>query len=352
VSLRDPQDPAPTLESTLRDLKQALVRHRTILDAQAAREALAAGLPAPLARPLPEVSDGADPVELLAAGVAARTGITVSDSVRDKLRAILAPLPAAAVDKWVERLRDLEGSHPEWLSIIETLTVHETFFFRDRAQMELLRAEVLPRLVAAAHYSGRRALRLWSAGCATGEEPYSLAIMMLEAMFEAGAAIATPSGGLMPAAGWSLSVLGTDIARPVLTRAEQGLYTETPGLSAFRDLPPQYRRWFEEVPRERAGVDPDATLWRVRPELRRIVSFEPHNLVAPPPGRDFDLISCRNVLIYMEAPVRAAIQRRLADSLRGGGFLLFGPTDHPDLTAAFEAVWGDGAVSYRRIEHA
>ncbi len=349
---------SPTLESTLRDLKDALLRHRSIVEGQTAREALAAGLPAlPPPAVAPAVVDGADPVDEVAHGVMLRTGLMVSDNVREKLRGILSPLPAAAVGKWVERLRALKGNHPEWLSIIENLTVHETFFFRDRAQMTLLREIVLPRLVEDAERSGRRALRLWSAGCATGEEPYSLAIMALEAMREIGAASATPSGGLLPAAGWTLSVLGTDIARPVLTRAERGLYTESPGLSSFRDLPAQYRRWFEEVPADRtgggtgggSGGDPETTLWRVLPELRRVVSFAPHNLADPPPDRDFDLVACRNVLIYMDAPARRIMQGSLADSLRVGGFLLFGPTDHPDLSAAFEACWGDGAVSYRRL---
>lgn len=321
-----------TLDGVLKELEDTLHRHRHIFSAEAAAT--------PAAN---------DHVGRLALAVAARTGIGISASIRQKLHRILAPLPPATVEPWVVQLERSDASEGEWPAVIEMLTVHETFFFRDQSQIGLLRDHALPKAVAAAHARGDRTLRLWSAGCATGEEAYSLGILALEAMAAADAADRRGNDRLAPSPGWSLSVLGTDISRPVITRARQGLFLHGDGLSPFRDMPPNQFRWFDNVSAEIAELDGGTRAWRVGPELAGIARFDICNLMGEtlPPG-PFDVICCRNVLVYMEPEARRAIQGRLASLLRPGGFLVLGPTDQLDGALALDMVWGDGAVIYER----
>lgn len=322
----------PTLHGVLKDLEDTLHRHRHIFSADE-----------------PEPANPADHVGRLAAAVAARTGIGISESIRQKLERILAPLPPATVEPWVARLERTGASEGEWPAVIETLTVHETFFFRDQDQIGLLRTQALPQAVAAARARGDRTLRLWSAGCATGEEAYSLAILALEAMGEAGCAERRAGDRLAPQPGWSLSVLGTDISRPVVSRARQGLFLQGDGLSPFRDMPPAQYRWFDHVSADIADLDPGTRAWRVGRELAAVTEFGICNLMEKPlPDGPFDVIACRNVLVYMEPAARRAIQRRLAALLRPGGTLVLGPTDQLDPSVPLDMVWGDGAVCYSR----
>jgi chemotaxis protein methyltransferase CheR len=237
----------------------------------------------------------------------------------------------------------LPGDHPEWLSLIEALTVHETFFHRDRAQLELL-AQILPELTLAAAKSGRHRLRLWSAGCATGEEAYTLAILALLALRDAGFADRSRDGGIVCRAPWQLDVLGTDISRLVLTQARSAVYS-TEGLSAFRDLPPELQRFFPILPKSRETAEVE--LRGVLPAVRQVVRFRHFNLNARlPPEADFDVVLCRNVLIYLTAAARGEAQSVFKEALRPGGYLLLGPTDALADPAAYETRWGTGAVAY------
>lgn len=258
-------------------------------------------------------------------------------------RASFASVDLAELDGWVNRLHLLPGHHPEWLSLIESLTVHETFFHRDRSQLALL-AEILSELVTAAARSGHNRLRLWSAGCATGEEAYTLAILALAALHDAGFAERSADGGFVCRPPWHIEVLGTDISRLVLTQARQAVYS-TEGLSAFRDLPPELQRFFPNLPKTRENGE--TQLRGVLPAIRQYVRFRQFNLVSSfPPETGFDVVLCRNVLMYLTTPARAAAQSVLGAALRRGGYLLLGPTDAVVEPAAFAARWGTGAVAY------
>lgn len=340
------QKPAASLESTLADLKSALLRHRHIFEDAAP---LGATETAPTDSAVPSPDPDSDPIERLAQAAAVHTGLSVSDGVRDKLRRILAPLPASMVGSWLTRLEALDATDPEWMAIIESLTVHETFFFRDTRQMAMLRDSVLPDLLGLAERQGEHRLRLWSAGCSTGEEAYTLAILALEAMHDHKAAVRTGANRLAPALGWGLSVLGTDISRPVITRARQGLFHRADGLSSFRDQTHDYMHWFDDVSDEVDGLDATTRAMRVAPQLRSVVGFDQYNLCSPHlPSGPFDLIACRNVLIYMQQDVRRDIQARLAAALRPGGYLILGPTDQLEVREGFETLWSHGAVCYRK----
>jgi chemotaxis protein methyltransferase CheR len=178
-------------------------------------------------------------------------------------------------------------------ALASAATVGETYFFRDRTVWEALRSELLPR--AAARRDGQR-VRLWSAGCSSGEEAWTLAIVARETLGEG-----------------TFDVLGTDLSADQIGRARRGVYRPW----SFRDVAPELvDRWFRQ---EASGL-------AVRDDLRGDVRFEVANLLEPGP-RDVDVVLCRNVLIYFDPPAIAAAHAHLARALAPGGCLVLGPVD-------------------------
>lgn len=272
-----------------------------------------------------------------------KSGIRHDRPLERKLCRILASMPLPALERWVAVVEASPPDSPDWLSFIENLTIHETYFFRDIPHHAHLRATVLPAIVAARRARGERTLCLWSAGCATGEEAYSLAIVALEALADLGEAERTGHGIVTR---WALDVLGTDLSRLAVAQARNACYGGD-GLGPFRDLPPEYAGWF--VPLEGA----EAGTRRVRADARRAVRFRQHNLMLPePPETGFDLVSCRNVLIYFDDDARRAAQRQLAAALAPGGWLVLGTTDRPAAPQRFERHRGERALAYRLAEAA
>ena len=262
-------------------------------------------------------------------------GIEVGQGVAEKLNQRLKTLSLGDLDAAVARLDQLPPDDPEWQALFECLTVHETYLMRNPAQMGLVAAE-LPILLARA--ARRRRLRFWSVGCATGEEAYSLAVLVLEALVAAGEADETPQGILCKAP-WQIEVVGGDISQSALTAARRGIYSTGP-LSSFRSLEPELLRFFPPgpVPQTR----------QVRDDVRAIVRFERFNLVRDLPADEgYDLVACRNVLIYLSAGGRVRALDTLRRAVRPGGLLLLGGTDDLSDHRAFETVWGEGAVIYR-----
>lgn len=208
------------------------------------------------------------------------------------------------------------------------LTVGETYFMRSQPTFDALATEVLPGLVRARHDAGRP-LRIWSAGCCTGEEPYSLAILL---------------DRLVPAVALErVTILATDINRHFLLTAGRGIF----GRWSFRDAPP----WLQELYFQPAGDD----AWQIVPRIRRMVTFAPLNLAAdvyPSLLNDtnaMDLIVCRNVLMYFSPDRMVSVVRRLHNCLVDGGWLVVSPNEvSQSLFAQFETVSMPHATLYRR----
>jgi chemotaxis protein methyltransferase CheR len=181
--------------------------------------------------------------------------------------------------------------------VIEALLNNETYFFRDRAMFDQLGAQVLPEI--ARRREAVRRLSIWSVGCSTGQEVYSLAMLFAEQRARW--------------RDWSIEILGTDVAPSVIAAAREGNYSQFQiqrGLAVS-----QMVSFFEET---RTG-------WRAGDALRGMVRFSTHNLLdtPPEPGR-FDLILCRNVLLYFDRPTRARAFERLAAALAPDGRLMLG----------------------------
>jgi chemotaxis protein methyltransferase CheR len=181
--------------------------------------------------------------------------------------------------------------------VVEALLNNETYFFRDRAMFDQLSATVLPGL--ARKRERTRRLTIWSVGCSTGQEAYSLAMLFAEQP--------------MRWREWNIEIIATDVARSVVMAAREANYSQFQiqrGLGVA-----QMVSFFEET---RTG-------WRANESLRRMVRFEAHNLLdqPPEPGR-FDLILCRNVLLYFDRPTRERAFSRLASALAPDGLLMLG----------------------------
>lgn len=332
------------MEEVLRQLQEAMHAHRRALaqtrapwTADDATDDATAATPARDAR-------GAV-IQRLTRDIERISGIEISGMMEAKLGRVLASVALPELDAWVTRLHLLPADDPEWLGLIESLTVHETFFHRDQSQLELLRRRLLPELIDAAAQRGRHRLRFWSAGCATGEEAYTLAILGLLALRDAGLAEETPDG-IACIAPWGIDVLGSDISRQVLTRAAAATYPAQE-LGSFRHLPAEFDRFFPLLPSrgDAAGIE----LRGVEATIRRHVRFGPFNLMsAAPPETGFDIVLCRNVLIYLTMAARAKALAVLQRGLRPGGYLMLGPTDALAGSRLCEAYWADGAVAYRR----
>lgn len=230
----------------------------------------------------------------------ARTGQQLPASRHWRIETALKPLMR---DRELPSLESLAASlsDPRDLyladAVVEALLNHETFFFREQAVFAQLMTGGIETL-AAARAASRR-LRIWCAGCSTGQEAYSLAMSFAEA------------GDRWR--DWTIEIVGTDVSTGVIARAGEGRYTQ---FEIQRGLPVrQMMRWFT----------PDGEDWCAQPELRRMVRFERHNLLDPAPFVGaVDLILCRNVLIYFAAEQRAHMFDRMHGAIAPDGLLMLG----------------------------
>lgn len=206
--------------------------------------------------------------------------------------------------------------------VVEAMTNNETSFFRDARVFGMLARSIVPALVAAR--SAERSLNIWCAACSTGQEPYSLAMLLREHQ---------PSLD-----GWNIQIIASDISRDVLARARAGRYSQ---LEINRGLPASLLVKY---------VGQHARVWEISPQIRHMVEFREINLIQPWPALPtMHLVLIRNVLIYLDVETKKAILERARRVLDPRGYLLLGAAETTtNLDDAFEPVAFDGAVGYRR----
>jgi chemotaxis protein methyltransferase CheR len=207
----------------------------------------------------------------------------------------------------VDYLSKQRTSQPLWQRFIPVVTVGETYFFRDQSQWNALRHSVLPRLIHERRAQGRRQLRLWSAGCSTGEEPYSMAILLRELISDFAA--------------WDIHILATDLNVNNLERAREGQYR-----------PWSFRMETPETVRQRWFIEEDG-VYRIDPSIRAMVTFSSLNLAsfarstAASSLIEMDTIFCRNVLIYFDQATTIEVIRRFHHALCDDGWLVLGASE-------------------------
>ena len=205
--------------------------------------------------------------------------------------------------------------------VVDAMTTNETSFFRDNHPFDAMQRRVLPELVTAR--AAERRLSIWCGASSSGQEPYSLTMVL--------------KGALAALPGWSAALLATDISAEMLQRTSAGLYSQ---LEVNRGLPvTMLVKHFDKV----------GTQWQVKPDLRAMVTTRPLNLAAPfPPLGSFDVVFLRNVLIYFDTPTKKAVLERVRRVLRPGGYLFLGGAETTlTIDDAWERVVLDRATAYR-----
>lgn len=236
--------------------------------------------------------------------VVEQTGITLSEQKRELVYGRLAKrLRALDLQSFAQYCSYLEQSPDELHELVNAITTNLTSFFREPYHFDYLRETLLPELLRRNAQSHR--IRIWSAGCSTGEEPYSIA-MVLRDMLPAGQ-------------GWDAKILATDIDSNVLARAQQGLYAQERASS----VPERYQRRGLHK-----GQGDNAGMLRVSDEVRALITFRQLNLMQDWPMKGpFDVIFCRNVVIYFDKPTQRRLFNRYADLLVDGGHLFIGHSE-------------------------
>jgi chemotaxis protein methyltransferase CheR len=252
-----------------------------------------------------------------------RTGIHF-DSSRERFFStrVREHLHARSLARGTDLLRAIRKSNVEYEALLERLLTQETTFFRYPAVFEAFEKRVLPELHAKKFWKNPRTLRVWSAGCSTGEESYSIAITILDSLSLAEA--------------WDLEILATDIGRSALKHAERATYS---GRSLASVNERQLAAHFSLVD---GGH-------QVKPRIRKVISFVQMNLASPVYVGKMDLIFCMNVLIYFSEERRRTLVQRFYDALEPGGYLFLGHSESiSKMPVKFQAIVLGDCIMYRK----
>jgi len=242
------------------------------------------------------------------------SGLDLSSDKQYLLESRLLPLARksglSSISDLVQKLKG--GSTAITAQVVEAMTTNETFFFRDKVPFDHFRESIMPEMIKAR--ASRKSIRIWCAAGSTGQEPYSLAMCLKEM----GAALA----------GWRLEILATDLSQEVLEKSKSGIYSQ---FEVQRGLPIQMLvKYFKQV----------GEIWQINPDLRAMIQHRQLNLLHEFSSLGgFDVIFCRNVLIYFDQDTKTNIFSRLAKAIEPDGFLVLGAAETVvGLTDRFKTV--------------
>ncbi len=242
-----------------------------------------------------------------------RTGIRVSPQKKtllsNRLRRRLRETRIASFGDYYKYVVQLKPSDPEWDALVQEITTHETFLFRDESQWNWFRKSYLascisgkPPTMSTWCPGVKGTLRIWSAACSTGDEPYTIACSIADSL---------PNWKQ-----WKIRVLGTDIGQGALEQCRQATFAERP----MRLVPEDFKgRFFTRLP--------GAPLWKAKPMLTELVSFRQHNLLNRLCEPPFDIVFLKNVLIYFDAASKKRVMEHVRAAVRPGGLLVTGAAE-------------------------
>jgi chemotaxis protein methyltransferase CheR len=231
-----------------------------------------------------------------------RSGLDLSADKQYLVESRLLPLARKSslpgIPELVAKMRS--GAEALTAEVVEAMTTNETFFFRDKIPFEHFRDTIMPALLAAR--AAQRRIRIWCAAASTGQEPYSIAMCLKELAKDV--------------AGWRVDLLATDISTEVLEKAKAGIYSQ---FEVQRGLPIQLLiKYFTQI----------GETWQIAPDIRAMVQFRPLNLLSDLSGLGaFDVVFCRNVLIYFDQETKVNVLERLARMIERDGYLVLGAAE-------------------------
>ena len=262
--------------------------------------------------------------EVFATLLKERSGLSLTPEKEYLLQSRLTPVARNHGLEGLEKLAaELRSKRPEPLirEVVEAMTTNESFFFRDGQPFEVFRKTVLPALIEARKSSRR--LRIWSAACSTGQEPYSLAMILKEEAAKL--------------SGWRIEILGTDLSSEVLQKARAGVYSQ---FEVQRGLPIQMLMgYFQQI----------GEMWQIDAAIRGMVEFKEFNLLGDlRPLGQFDVIFCRNVLIYFDQATKGTVLANMSARLPDDGALFLGAAETVlGLSQSFKPVPGQRGMYAR-----
>ncbi|MEX2185652.1 MAG: protein-glutamate O-methyltransferase CheR [Pirellulales bacterium] len=248
-----------------------------------------------------------------------RTGIAISPQKRtllsNRLRRRLRDTGIDGYDAYYKHISKLRDTDPEWDAFLQEITTHETYLFRDESHWNWLRETFLPEMTEAARKNQRqRTLRILSAACSTGDEPFTMATCV--------------AACLPNASQWKIDIVGTDIGVGALEEAKAATFNER----AMRLVPDDYRRRF-------FTKSPTASVWAAKPALTSMVRFRQHNLMESLAERPFDLVFVKNVLIYFDKPSKQKVLDHIRKLVASNGMLVVGAAEGvSDLLGDFQRL--------------
>ena len=254
-------------------------------------------------------------------------GIALSDSKRNLLYSRLSRrLRALGLSAFREYRDYLAGNEREIEMFINSISTNHTKFFREEHHFDHLRSHLVLPFAQAMKATGNRRLRIWSAGCSSGEEPYTIAVVLKREIRDLHAC--------------DVRILATDIDTDVLAKAARGEFT----LNTIDEVPKAYQGYFNAT--SGSGADGKVSM---DPDIKSLITFRRLNLMQPWPFRGhFDAIFCRNVMIYFDGPTKSALIDRFVQQIRPGGWLYIGHSE--SLIGAHPGLQSVGRTIYRRDE--
>jgi chemotaxis protein methyltransferase CheR len=261
--------------------------------------------------------------------------------LQDRLQRRLRECRMDSFYNYYRLLMSPEGRQ-ELMKLVENLTVNETSFFRNKAQLELFHKQILEELIAKKQEGGDHQIRIWSAGCSTGQEPYTIAMLLADAL--AYHQLRSPSSAEMEwprpliSPPWRVEIPASDINYTVLRAAQEGIYNE----HQMSSVDYSYRlRYFDKV----------GERYAMKKAIKELVHFDFHNLKTEFLPQKNDVIFCRNVMMYFDEAEQKRLLEKFYRCLRPGGYLLVGHAESLlGLTDKFVMVYKNAGTAYKRVE--
>lgn len=260
-----------------------------------------------------------------------KSGMFFADSkkylVEDRICRRMNEMQIEKFDNYYYFIKYDPGKEQELVKLYDEVTTNETYFYRNLPQIEALQDTILPEIIELKKKSGNRNLKLWSAACSSGEEPFTMAMVLDELL---GPTIRT----------WNIQIVGTDISNAILEKAAQAIYNK----NSLRSLPPdKLPKFFTEI---------EDGNFKIKENIKKMVEFKNLNLIdrmGMRINRDFDVIFCRNVLIYFDVESKKQVISSLYNSLANNGHLFIGHSESlHGISTAFKLVHLKNAMVYKK----
>ena len=277
-------------------------------------------------------------------------GFKFTSSLENKIHRALRNIRIDELSQWLYKIQRENGTD-ELIAFVEELTNHETFFFRDLRQLDMLSGLVFPKFFESRKQGGFYKYRIWSAASSSGEEAYTLAMLFVDYALKNGFATRSLDNEIKFSGGLELEVVGSDISRQAVRKANDSIFMSG-GLASFRRMPDMYWKYFKKIPESGRSRSYAQKIEYFEPisAIKKRVKFYQHNLldIYKKKFGQFDLVLCRNMLIYIDKEKQSVIYDNLYNSLLDNGYLIVSAVDQVDVKNRYRESRYKSTTGYQR----